>query len=72
MDLLLNISPQGYSRDISARGMTNSDFFRVSAAALAKSRWRSKIEGGSRVLARDALVRFIFAYEDAKYRTEKI
>ena len=37
VDLLFNVSPQGYARDISARGMTSSEFFRASAVGLAKA-----------------------------------
>ena len=51
--------------------MTSSEFFRASAVGLAKGRWRPTIEGGSRVLAKNILFRFIFTYEDEKYRTKK-
>ena len=72
VDLLFNVSPQGYARDISARGMTSSEFFRASAVALAKSRWQPQVEDDSRVLAKDVLFRFTYAgFKDAKYRTKE-
>ncbi len=72
VDLLFNISSQGYARDLSMRTATDTDFFKASAKSLISSRWETQIEQGYLVPRSGALFRFNFAgIEDADVNTKK-
>ena len=72
VDIVLNISPQGYARDISVRTITDSAFFEASAKSAISGRWEGKIEDGYLVPQLNINYRFRFAgFKDGRLRTSK-
>ena len=72
VDLLFNVSGEGYARDISVRTMTDAQFFKASARALSEGRWEKKIENNKSILSRGVMFRFTFAgFEDMKLKTKR-
>lgn len=72
VDVILNVSPQGYPRDISLRSMTAKGFLNPSVKSAMSARWEPKIVSNNKVSNRGVMYRFNFmGYEDAEYKTKK-
>lgn len=60
-DFTLNVSAQGYARDITLRLKTNDVFVDSSVTALLKGRWEQKLIDGKPTMTRDVYYRFSYA-----------
>jgi TPR repeat protein len=73
VDLSLNVSAQGYARDVSIRVKTDDAFIEPSAKAILKGRWTPKVIDGVNVLAPGIYYRFSYmGLKGASYRVSKM
>lgn len=72
VDIIFNISPQGYARDISVRTFTDAAFFNAAAKSAITSRWETKAEERYLVPQPSNIFRFNFAgFKDANVKFSK-